>query len=461
MLREYFTAQGVPVPKSLTVFKAETLSPDFGMDWVSATSSGRVFPGRILSRMRRCKPKAWMAMLVLAAAGAAGAQEAKPAELASTPQAHFVGSEACRSCHERTFDTWKQTRMANVIRDPKVHPEAVLGDFAQHDPHVTFGLDQVAFVYGSRWKQRYFTKVGEDYFVLPAQWDIKHSRWLPYHVEAGTDWWVPMYGADNMQRPTGPLCDGCHSVNYNLQTKQPTEWNVGCEKCHGPGSEHVAHPTATNIVNPAKLDAVRGTDVCMQCHSQGRPVTPIVNGKAVDWPVGFLPGMRLADYWNLEESHVGKQDFYYWADETAHKNRMQGNDFVQSNMYHREIRCFDCHEVHDNQNKSNLIAAGNQLCLNCHNKSNPAGLHGTVPEHTHHAVDSAGSQCTACHMPKIAQTLGDNFVSSHTFRFISPELTVKYGVPNPCTTCHRDKSTDWARAELRKWESESPWRVGR
>jgi len=48
--------------------------------------------------------------------------------------------------------------MANVVRDPREHSEAVLGDFAHPDPRRTFDLDQVAFAYGSRYKQRYFTK---------------------------------------------------------------------------------------------------------------------------------------------------------------------------------------------------------------------------------------------------------------------------------------------------------------
>jgi hypothetical protein len=73
--------------------------------------------------------------------------------------------------------------MANVVRDPSVHPEAALGDFSKPDPVRTFDLSQVAFVYGSRWKQRYFAKQGDDYYVLPAQWDIKHSKWVPFHVE--------------------------------------------------------------------------------------------------------------------------------------------------------------------------------------------------------------------------------------------------------------------------------------
>jgi predicted CXXCH cytochrome family protein len=381
--------------------------------------------------------------------------------VAETPkhEPHFVGSESCKGCHARQYNGWKETRMANILRDPKAHPEAVLGDFVRPDPIRTFGLDEVAFVYGSRYKQRYFAKKGDDYYPLPAQWDVAKKRWLPYHVEAGTDWWVPFYGPTNSERPTGPTCDGCHSVNYDVQTRQVTEWNVGCEKCHGPGSDHVAHPTKTNIVNPGTLDFVRGNDVCIQCHSQGRPLTNPVNGRYYDWPVGFLPGQRLADYWKLEESKPGTADFFHYADMTAHKNRMQGNDFVQSTMYHRQLRCFDCHDVHSSKNESNLIEKGNALCLGCHNKQNPAGLKGTVSEHTHHAANSPGSQCVACHMPLIEQTIKDNFVAAHTFRFISPVETEQTGIPNPCTSCHKDKSNAWAVEALKTWTTTSPWRV--
>ena len=379
--------------------------------------------------------------------------------LAQQPKVHFVGSKSCARCHAVEYNGWKQTRMANVVRDPREHPEAVLGDFKHPSPLVNFTLDQVAFVYGSRYKQRYFTRRGNDYYPLPAQWDIQKHKWLPYHVEAGADWWEPFYGPSNSDRPTGPTCDGCHSVNYDINTHQVTEWNVGCEKCHGPGSLHVEHPTKLNIVNPETLGYVRGNDICMQCHTQGRPLHNPIAGKYYDWPVGFLPGERLADYWRLESMKPGITNFFQFADLTAHKNRMQGNDFVQSVMYHRGIRCFDCHQVHSNQNPSNLRAVGNELCLSCHTPDNPAGLKGTVSEHTHHAEGSAGSQCVACHMPLIEQTIKDNYVAAHTFRFISPAETMETGIPNPCTSCHKGKSLVWADAELRKWSTTSPWRV--
>ena len=40
------------------------------------------------------------------------------------PKAHFVGSKSCRACHAAEYDGWQQTRMANVVRDPREHPEA-------------------------------------------------------------------------------------------------------------------------------------------------------------------------------------------------------------------------------------------------------------------------------------------------------------------------------------------------
>ena len=373
--------------------------------------------------------------------------------------AHYVGSLACQKCHAELYARWKKTPMANVIRDPREHPDAIIPDLATNTV-AKFSQDQVAFVYGSIWKQRYFTKVVDDYFPLPAQWDAVHKKWLPYFVKPGTDWWVPFYPADNMQRPTGPTCDGCHSVGYDVRTKQVAEWNVGCERCHGPGSDHVAHASRDNILNPAKMDYVAANDACIQCHSQGRPPTNPIDGKYFDWPVGYRVGLRLKDYWTLEEHKLGETTFTHFADGTAHKNRMQGNDFVQSLMYRRGITCFDCHDVHGTENYAQLREPVGKLCLDCHGPMSLNGPHtATLEQHTHHKADSLGSQCVSCHMPKIETTIPDVFVRAHTFAVITPAMTEKYKIPNPCTQCHADKSTAWATEALRRWPEYSPWRV--
>ena len=106
-------------------------------------------------------------------------------------------------------------------------------------------------------------------------------------------------------------------------------------------------PHALISFNPAHMNYVAASDTCIQCHSQGQPLSSPIEGKYYDWPVGYHVGLKLADYWKLEDHTLGEpQNFLYFPDGTAHKNRMQGNDFVQSVMYRRGVTCFDCHDVH-------------------------------------------------------------------------------------------------------------------
>jgi predicted CXXCH cytochrome family protein len=325
---------------------------------------------------------------------------------------------------------------------------------------VNFTVNDIAWVYGSKWKQRYFTKRGDDYYPLGVTWDVAKQVFRPYKVAAGTDWWVPFFPDDNMQRPTSQLCDGCHSVNFNIQTKTVTEWNVGCEKCHGPGWAHVARPARTNIVNPTRLSSMQATHVCMQCHSEGQPLANPINGKYWGWPVGFEVGKDLRDFWKLEEHKLGEESFTHFADGSGHKNRMQGNDFVQSAMYTHGVACNSCHDVHGTANSADLIKPANSLCLTCHGPNSPNGPRGaTIEDHTHHAASSTGNECVGCHMPKIAQQIGDINVRSHTFKFIAPGETETLKVPNGCTSCHTDKSIAWAKDQLKTWPNVSAFRV--
>lgn len=380
--------------------------------------------------------------------------------LGPVSNAHYVGSAACKDCHEEVFERWEKSLMANVVRDPREHPDAITPDLSIPDPLLTFTADDVALVYGSKWKQRYFTKVGDDYFPQPAQWDVMNKRWRPYNVALGTDWWTEHYPADNFSRPTGPLCDGCHSVNYNIVEKSVTEWNVGCEKCHGPGSEHVRETDRKSILNPARMDYVQANDVCIQCHTQGQPLNNPIAGTYYDWPVGFHVGMELSDFWKMEEHTPGEETFTHYAEGTGHKNRMQGNDYVRSQMYKKGVTCFSCHDSHGSDNPASLRQPVDQVCTSCHSPASPSGpREPSIAEHTHHLPDSAGSQCVSCHMPKIQQTISNVNVSSHTFVFATPAQTDALGIPNACNLCHTDKDTEWTSAALKTWTEFSPWRM--
>ena len=409
------------------------------------------------SAHQRAGDAGWRLVLLIRSFGLRG-----PAPLALTsappPAAHFVGSASCENCHQEIYRRWKKTPMANIVRDPKEHPEAIIPDLATN-PLAKFRKEDVALVYGSIWKQRYFTKIGSDYYVEPVQWDIRNHVWRPYFAAKGTDWWVPFYPPDNMKRPTSELCDGCHSVGFDIRTKHVAEWNVGCEQCHGPGSEHAAHPARDNILNPSHFDDVAASDTCIQCHSQGRPAVDPIEGHHYDWAVGYRVGLRLEDYWKLEDHALGATTFTHFADGTGHKNRMQGNDFIQSAMYRHGVTCATCHDVHGTENAAQLRKPANQLCLDCHGPGSPNGPRAaTLAEHTHHAAGSAGSQCVACHMPQIETTVADVRVRSHTFRFIPPEMTDKYKIPNSCNSCHTDKSTGWAEEAIKRWPGHLSWR---
>lgn len=176
--------------------------------------------------------------------------------------------------------------------------------------------------------------------------------------------------------------------------------------------------------------------------------------------MGFQTALaHLTDYWVLEQHVLGQSNFYYFADGTAHKNRMQGNDFVQSLKYRRGVTCSDCHDVHGTKYPFELRMPPNQMCAECHAPDSENGpFAATIEAHTHHKPGSPGSQCIACHMPTIeTEGVPDSFVHGHTFRFVTPAMTAQDGIPNPCTSCHTDKSMRWVTQWLQRWYS--PWRM--
>ncbi len=171
-------------------------------------------------------------------------------------------------------------------------------------------------------------------------------------------------------------------------------------------------------------------------------------------------GKQLADFWSLEDHKLGELSFTHFPDGTAHKNRMQGNDFVLSLMYTRGVTCFSCHDAHGTDNDAMLIKPVKEICSTCHGPNAQNGPHTlTLEAHTHHAAGSAGSECVACHMPKIEQTIADVNVRAHTFKFITPAESAAMNIPNACNLCHTDKTTAWATQALKGWADRSPWRV--
>ena len=49
----------------------------------------------------------------------------------------YTGSAACKTCHPAIYARWRKTPMANVVRDPKIHPDAIIPDLSKPNPLVT------------------------------------------------------------------------------------------------------------------------------------------------------------------------------------------------------------------------------------------------------------------------------------------------------------------------------------
>jgi len=245
------------------------------------------------------------------------------------------------------------------------------------------------------------------------------------------------------------------------QDQDVTEWNVGCEKCHGPGSLHVEHPSRKNIVNPETLDYVRGNDTCIQCHSQGQPLANPIEGVHYDWPVGFLPGhgCRLLEVGITE---TGNHKLLQYPDLTRTRTACKATISHRATCIIGGLRCFDCHQVHSVANKSNLAMPGNALCLSA--TPGKPGWPARNRERTHAPRRGQRRQpCAVCHLPKIEQNHQGQLRKRAHLPFITPEDTEQSGIPNPCTSCHKDKSAQWAKDQLKSWTTTSrgAWRSKR
>jgi len=115
--------------------------------------------------------------------------------------------------------------------------------------------------------------------------------------------------------------------------------------------------------------------------------------------------------------------------------------FLQSKMYAKGVMCSNCHNPHSTK----LKLMGNQTCIQCH-----APKKYDVPAHTFHPVGTKSSECISCHMPGKLY-MGNDLRHDHSFRVPRPDLSLKYGTPNACSNCHKDKSEKVLAEAVKKW----------
>jgi tetratricopeptide (TPR) repeat protein len=161
---------------------------------------------------------------------------------------------------------------------------------------------------------------------------------------------------------------------------------IDCQRCHGPGGEHVRTAGRASMVNPAKLSPERRMEVCMQCHletTSGR--IPAVLQRFDRGTFSYIPGQPLADF-AISFDHApgtGHEDKFE-AVSSVYRLR-QSRCFLESGG---KLECATCHDPHRIPRGEEAVRHYSSVCVQCHSSTHPAGTAATATD------------CVSCHMPK-------------------------------------------------------------
>jgi predicted CXXCH cytochrome family protein len=417
---------------------------------------------------------------------------------ASTGAATFAGSEACAGCHQSEAKLWRTSQHERAMAHAT--DKSVLGDFndasfqyfdvrsrffrkdgkffvetdgpdgqlATFEVKYTFGVDPlqqylIEFPDGRlqalsvAWDGRPKDKGGQRWFHLYPNEQIKHDDVLHW-TRLNQNW--------------NFMCAECHSTgvrkNYDAAADRfATTWaeiSVGCEACHGAGSRHIAwaqeqkrwwpfgkteDPTKGFAVqfdersgttwtpnaktgmpqrNGMPLGVRKEVETCGLCHA-----------RRAQFSEKWMPGQSLSKTHLITPMH---RNLTYADGQMRDIEEIYNYlPFRQSKMFASGVTCSDCHDPHS----AALRAPGDAVCGQCHMPSKYE-----TAAHRHHENVNVSVRCSSCHMPERTYMVVDRR-HDHGFRVPRPDLSVKFGTPNACNDCHRDKSAQWAASAIEGW----------
>ena len=396
----------------------------------------------------------------------------------------YVGAEQCRSCHRQAYQHWQQSDHYKAMQPAST--ATVLGNF--DNTTVTFhGISSrlyrqanqffietlnaggqrqsflIHYTFGHYPLQQYLVATEKGKLqALNIAWDSRSKaaggqRW--YHLQADENITPqhPFFWAGHFQN-WNSRCAECHVTNYKKgfnpqQLSFNSTWsdtNVACEACHGPGSRHIELARQGQLSGPQLGFERRKPRPLVWQYNDKQPIaqpqgqvsndhiTMCGGCHALRMPLAAQQaGKNFHDSYRLQLLHQGT----YFADGQINDEVFVLGSFLQSKMHQQGVSCGDCHNPHT----GNVNIAGNGLCAQCH-----APVVYDASTHHHHASGSDGALCVNCHMP--ARTyMGVDNRRDHSFTIPRPGLSQLLGVPNACTTCHKDKDNNWAMAVFKQW----------
>ncbi|HRG01516.1 MAG TPA: tetratricopeptide repeat protein [Bacteroidia bacterium] len=352
--------------------------------------------------------------------------------------AKYVGINTCKLCHQDIYNTFIKTGMgksfdvASKTKSSGDYHNSVIYDkigdfyykaFWQNDSlrfleyrlqgrdTIYKRLETVNYIVGSgQHTNSHIQSVNGYLNQMPMTFYTQKKKWdLPPGFEDGHN--------SRFMRKIGLECMSCHN-NYpefvlgseNKFTAVPE--GINCERCHGPGSIHVAQRQTGSridtskyidysIVNPAKLSIDAQFDICQRCHLQGNTI--LKEGKSF---YDFKPGMKLSDFMTVFlPKYKNADDEFIMA---SHADRLkQSACFIKSKEkvdsratatdnlkpYKDAMTCVTCHNPHVSVRETNPNVF-NDACNSCHNENGKSKIICSKKGIT------ITSNCVSCHMPK-------------------------------------------------------------
>jgi formate-dependent nitrite reductase cytochrome c552 subunit len=450
------------------------------------------------------------------------------------PSSGYTSSDSCQACHPGQFASWRASYHRTMTQIAT--PESIVADFdrvtvsqvpghpmllerrggelwatlddpdwdgqGSVPPRVT---RQVVMTTGSHHQQIYWYATGHERLLgqLPAIRLVADNRWIP---RRSATMHPPNAALVSESGSWNAVCVSCHTTQGKTALSTPwgteplfsqqidttaTEFGIACESCHGPAGDHVRanrnvarryalHLTSgadRSVVQPLRLDAVRSSEVCGQCHGLWEFYDAAAERDANANGLPYRPGDVLAKtrfivqpsanagsalMKRLLEDDVNFVRDIFWSDGMVRATGREYNGMIDSPCFknaaddqHR-LTCFSCHSMHrqdgdargdgewaDDQLKP--AATGNGACLACH-----AEIGRQLTVHTHHADSSSGSSCYNCHMPHTTYGLLKT-IRSHQISSPTVQASLETGRPNACNLCHLDKTNDWTADYLQRW----------
>jgi len=331
--------------------------------------------------------------------------------LVRTPE--YVGNEACASCHRNIVDAYSRTAMArtsgparsNVIEGSfehrpsgisyRIYQEAGVPflSYERDGTNVLRGVELLKYYVGSNTRGRTFLfsidgflyQSPINYYAATHVWDMSPGYQQLHEME--------------LNHPVDRTCLFCHASRVQTPAKgtvnsfvgepflQP---GVGCERCHGPGSEHVAG--GAPMVNPARLTGARRDSICMQCHLEGAARIATAGHTEEDYIPGAMLSDSVAIFVHPDQASQGLGAVSHFEALAVSKCKERSRD---------NLSCITCHDPHVNVAATEKAAYYRTKCLGCH---------ATFAEGHH----SETRDCTTCHMPRIdSADIGHTMVTDH------------------------------------------------